>query len=139
MSTSIKKKYYYNYRCRKCKEYICTDKTNRGQPFDVILAGEKFHKNCALREKDEQIYCDLISRSETILPNVVDVITKNKEDHEDKVKTKRVPVEILESLNRSIECTLESDPRTFQNRECEYGFLFDRMHEWKKLISNYID
>lgn len=40
----------------------------------------------------------------------------------------------LDGLEHSMECLLESDPRSFTNRECENGWLFDRIIEWRKVI-----
>lgn len=42
--------------------------------------------------------------------------------------------EILKSLDRSMEYTLESDPRSLKNPECEYGYLFDHIHKWREMI-----
>ena len=42
--------------------------------------------------------------------------------------------EILKNLDRSMECTLESDPRSLKNPECEYGYLFDHIHKWREMI-----
>lgn len=42
--------------------------------------------------------------------------------------------EILKNLDRSMECTLESDPRSLKNPECEYGYLFDHIHKWRETI-----
>lgn len=42
--------------------------------------------------------------------------------------------EILKNLDRSMECVLESDPRSLKNPECEYGYLFDHIHKWRKMI-----
>ena len=47
--------------------------------------------------------------------------------------------ELLEKLDRSMECTIESDPRTFNNRECEYGWLFDRIIDWRQDIHKYCE
>ena len=40
----------------------------------------------------------------------------------------------IDKVDKAMECTLESDPRTFKNRECEYGWLFDRIHKWRKWL-----
>jgi hypothetical protein len=42
--------------------------------------------------------------------------------------------ELLQRLDRSMECVLEADPRTLKDPECEYGWLFNKIHEWRKLI-----
>ncbi len=42
----------------------------------------------------------------------------------------------LDSIDRSMECTLESDPRSVKNPECEYGWLFDRINEWRKKLGD---
>lgn len=41
----------------------------------------------------------------------------------------------IQQVDRSMECTLESDPRTLSNRDCEFGFIFDRIYEWRKLLN----
>lgn len=41
----------------------------------------------------------------------------------------------LDRLEHSMECLLESDPRTFTDRECENGWLFDKIIEWRKVIN----
>jgi hypothetical protein len=41
----------------------------------------------------------------------------------------------LDGLEHSMECLLESDPRTFADRECENGWLFDKIIEWRKVIN----
>jgi hypothetical protein len=42
--------------------------------------------------------------------------------------------ELLQRLDRSMECALEGDPRTFKDREHEYGWLFDLICDWRQLI-----
>ena len=42
--------------------------------------------------------------------------------------------ERINKVDRAIECTMESDPRTFKDRECEYGWLFDRICDWRKWL-----
>ena len=42
----------------------------------------------------------------------------------------------LDKIDRSMECTLESDPRSIKNPECEYGWLFDRINEWRKTLGD---
>lgn len=37
-----------------------------------------------------------------------------------------------EEIIRSMECVLESDKRTIKNPVYEYGWLFDKIHEWKR-------
>jgi hypothetical protein len=41
----------------------------------------------------------------------------------------------LNGLEHSMECLLESNPRTFTNRVCENGWLFDKIIEWRKIIN----
>ena len=41
---------------------------------------------------------------------------------------------LLDELDRSMECALEADPRTFADRDCEYGWLFDDIVDWRKKL-----
>ena len=45
----------------------------------------------------------------------------------------------LDRLEHSMECLLESDPRTFTNRVCENGWLFDKIIEWRKVIREVLE
>ena len=45
----------------------------------------------------------------------------------------------LDRLEHGMECLLESDPRTFTNRECENGWIFDRIIEWRKVIREVLE
>lgn len=45
---------------------------------------------------------------------------------------------MFSELDRSMECVLESDHRSFSNRETENGWIFDHIIAWRKMISPYI-
>lgn len=45
----------------------------------------------------------------------------------------------LDGLEHGMECLLESDPRTFADRECENGWLFDKIIEWRKVINEVLE
>ena len=45
--------------------------------------------------------------------------------------------EDMRTLDRSMECVLESDHRSFSNPETETGWLFDHIIEWRKLLNKY--
>lgn len=45
---------------------------------------------------------------------------------------------MLSNLDRSMGYVLESDHRSFSNRETENGWLFDHIIEWRKMIKPYI-
>lgn len=45
----------------------------------------------------------------------------------------------LDRLEHGMECLLESDPRTFTDRECENGWLFDKIIEWRKVIREVLE
>lgn len=45
----------------------------------------------------------------------------------------------LDGLEHGMECLLESDPRTFTNRVCENGWLFDTIIEWRKVIREVLE
>lgn len=45
---------------------------------------------------------------------------------------------VFSKLDRSMECLLESDHRSFTNRETENGWIFDHIIEWRKMIHPYI-
>lgn len=40
----------------------------------------------------------------------------------------------IEYLLRSMECVLESDERTMKYQTSEYGWIFDKIHEWRKIL-----
>lgn len=46
--------------------------------------------------------------------------------------------DMLSSLDHSMECTLESDHRSFTNRVTENSWLFDMIIIWRKMIKPYI-
>ena len=48
-------------------------------------------------------------------------------------------IKIIKNVERSMECVLESDPRTFTNPECEYGWIFTKISEWRKELNMLID
>ena len=39
---------------------------------------------------------------------------------------------IIDNLDHSMECVMESDKRTLRNPESADGWLFDIIHEWRK-------
>lgn len=43
-------------------------------------------------------------------------------------------IKILLDIDHSMECALESDPRTMTDPTCEYGWLFNAIHEWRKKL-----
>ena len=45
---------------------------------------------------------------------------------------------MLSVLDRSMECVLESDHRSYSNRETENGWIFDHIISWRKMIKPYI-
>jgi hypothetical protein len=45
---------------------------------------------------------------------------------------------VLSNLDRSMGYVLESDHRSFSNRETENGWLFDHIIEWRKMIKPYV-
>ena len=46
--------------------------------------------------------------------------------------------DVFSKLDRCMECMLESDHRSFTNRETENGWIFNHIIEWRKMISPYI-
>ena len=40
----------------------------------------------------------------------------------------------IEYLLRSMECVLESDERTMKCQTSEYGWIFDKIHEWRNIL-----
>lgn len=46
--------------------------------------------------------------------------------------------DVLSKLDRCMECMLESDHRSFTNRETENGWIFDHIIEWRKMIQPYL-
>ena len=47
--------------------------------------------------------------------------------------------EVLAQVDRSMECVMESDPRTLKNPQHEYGWLFDKIYEWRKELKGLKD
>ena len=41
-------------------------------------------------------------------------------------------LELIDRLDRSMECTLESDPRTLIDKYHEFGYVFDRIGDWRE-------
>jgi len=53
-------------------------------------------------------------------------------------KTKHIQ-EVLDKIDRSMECVMESDPRTLKNPQHEYGWLFETIAEWRKELKGLVD
>ena len=66
--------------------------------------------------------------SDEALDGAIDIMRKYQ-----KIQTR------LDRLEHSMECLLESDPRTFTDRECENGWLFDKIIEWRKVINEVLE
>jgi len=47
--------------------------------------------------------------------------------------------EVLYKMDRSMECVMESDPRTLKNPQHEYGWLFETIAEWRKELKGLVD
>lgn len=68
---------YKNFRCRKCNKIIAqkVNKINLRDELSGILVKANMHKNCSAGiQDDETVLADLISYSETLLQDVVNII-----------------------------------------------------------------
>lgn len=63
---------------------------------------------------------------------------KAKKSMEEAKKKKHIQ-EVLDKIDRSMECVMESDPRTLKNPQHEYGWLFDKIYEWRKELKGVVE
>lgn len=82
----MKNKSYYNFRCRKCGNYISIigSRVPTGfggtLPAQGIIVSSKYHPNCTGGlMKDEQAFADMISVSIEPLSNAVDILTDTEQ------------------------------------------------------------
>ena len=82
----MKNRSYYNFRCRKCGNYISiigsrVPTTYTGSlPIQGITISSKYHPNCTGGlMKDEQAFADMISVSLEPLSNAVDILTDTEQ------------------------------------------------------------
>jgi hypothetical protein len=89
---------------------------------DFLNEAKKFYEEIANDPSlNETIKCYFVIES---LESAINIMRKYQ-----KIQTR------LDGLEHSMECLLESDPRTFADRECENGWLFDKIIEWRKIIN----
>lgn len=71
---------YYNFCCRKCRNIIAIEQEiESNSVISGRIFSNKIHKNCSHKiNDDEKIFADLISKSETLIDDVVDVIPYKK-------------------------------------------------------------
>lgn len=69
----------------------------------------------------------------------LDTAVSYLEDYQELIRKYQKIQTRLDGLEHNMECLLESDPRTFTDRECENGWLFDKIVEWRKVIKEILE